>query len=64
MIDIQALIDDAKCFQTFRAMRWPDGVRCPGCGGCSRAGARDFSLFPRVLARDPARVVRLGKRVA
>src|SRR5262249_39654839 len=32
MINIQALIDDAKCFQTVRAMRWPDGVRCPECG--------------------------------
>ena len=32
MLNIQALIDDAKCFQTVRAMRWPDGVRCPGCG--------------------------------
>ena len=32
MVDIQAPIDDAKCFQTVRAMRWPDGVCCPGCG--------------------------------
>jgi transposase-like protein len=32
MVNIQALIDDAKCFETIRAMRWPDGVRCPGCG--------------------------------
>jgi transposase-like protein len=31
MIHIQALIDDAKCFETVRAMRWPDGVRCPEC---------------------------------
>ena len=31
MINIQALIDDAKCFETVRAMRWPDGVRCPEC---------------------------------
>jgi transposase-like protein len=32
MSNIQALIDDAKCFETVRAMRWPDGVGCPGCG--------------------------------
>jgi transposase-like protein len=32
MINIQALIDDAGCFETVRAMRWPDGVRCPECG--------------------------------
>jgi transposase-like protein len=31
MVNIQALIDDAKCFETIRAMRWPDGVRCPEC---------------------------------
>jgi transposase-like protein len=32
MVHIQALIDDAKCFQSVRLMRWPDGVRCPECG--------------------------------
>jgi transposase-like protein len=31
MVNILALIDDVKCFQTVRALRWPDGVRCPGC---------------------------------
>jgi transposase-like protein len=31
MVNILALIDDAKCFQTVRALRWPDGVRCPAC---------------------------------
>ncbi len=31
MINLQALIDDSKCFDTIRAMRWPEGVRCPEC---------------------------------
>jgi transposase-like protein len=31
MIDIRDLIDDAKCFQTIRDMRWPDLVTCPHC---------------------------------
>jgi transposase-like protein len=31
MVNIQALIDDAKCFEAVRTMRWPDGVRCTGC---------------------------------
>lgn len=31
MINLQSLIDDAKCFQTVRAMRWPDGLNCPEC---------------------------------
>ncbi len=29
MVDIQDLIDDAKCYETARTMRWPDGVTCP-----------------------------------
>jgi transposase-like protein len=32
MVNIQALIDDSKCFQTIRELRWPDGVMGPGCG--------------------------------
>lgn len=31
MIHIQSLIDDAKCFETVRSLRWPDGVHCPNC---------------------------------
>ena len=31
MIHIQSLIDDAKCFDTVRALRWPNGVQCPTC---------------------------------
>src|SRR5438046_2469084 len=32
MINIQRLIDDAKCYETVRDLRWPDGVKCPHCG--------------------------------
>ena len=35
MVNIQDLFDDAKCFQTIRDMRWPDGVACPSCGSTS-----------------------------
>lgn len=31
MLKLDYLIDDAKCFQTVRQMRWPEGVRCPRC---------------------------------
>ena len=31
MIHIQSLIDDTKCFETVRALRWPNGVCCPRC---------------------------------
>jgi len=32
MVNLQQLIDDAKCFGVVRELRWPDGVRCPDCG--------------------------------
>jgi transposase-like protein len=31
MLKIQAIIDDAKCYEVVRSLRWPDGVRCPRC---------------------------------
>ena len=31
MIQIPSLIDDRKCCETVRALRWPDGVGCPTC---------------------------------
>jgi len=31
MLNLQALIDDARCFQVLRDLRWPQGVRCPHC---------------------------------
>ncbi len=32
MINIQNLLDDVKCYETVRRLRWPNGVRCPHCG--------------------------------
>ncbi len=32
LVNLSALIDDAKCFSLVRQQRWPDGVRCPACG--------------------------------
>ena len=31
MVNIQNLIDDAKCFATVRDLRWADGLFCPHC---------------------------------
>jgi hypothetical protein len=42
MVNIQDLIDDAKCYQTIRDMRWPDGVSCPHCPSDSVIKTRDF----------------------
>jgi transposase-like protein len=32
LVSLSSLIDDAKCYALVRQQRWPDGVRCPGCG--------------------------------
>jgi transposase-like protein len=32
LVNLSALIDDAKCFALVRQHRWPDGVWCPTCG--------------------------------
>jgi transposase-like protein len=31
MLRIQMLIDDSKCYQVIRDLRWPHGLRCPHC---------------------------------
>ncbi len=30
-LNITAIIDNAKCFQWVRELRWPDGVCCSHC---------------------------------
>jgi transposase-like protein len=39
VVNLSGLMDDAKCFAFVRQHRWPEGVRCPGCG--SAAVVRD-----------------------
>ena len=31
-VNLASLLDDATCFALVRQHRWPEGVRCPGCG--------------------------------
>ena len=48
LVNLSAPIDDAKCFALVRRHRWPEGVRCPGCGSAG---------VPRsCFQADPARV--------
>jgi transposase-like protein len=35
LVNLSALLDDARCFTLVRQHRWPEGVRCPGCGSGS-----------------------------
>ena len=31
LVNLSALLDEAKCFELVRQHRWPDGTRCPDC---------------------------------
>ena len=31
LLNIKAIIDNAKCFEKVRELRWPNGVECPHC---------------------------------
>jgi transposase-like protein len=31
MLNLANLIDDVKCYEIVRQMRWPQGVSCPKC---------------------------------
>jgi len=43
MLNIQRLIDDAKCFEVVRDLRWPNGVViCPHCGATEHITKRGF----------------------
>jgi transposase-like protein len=46
LVNLSSLIDDAKCFAVVRQQRWPEGVRCPGCGSGAvvRHGCDDTQL--------------------
>jgi transposase-like protein len=37
LVNLAALIDDARCFELVRQHRWPEGVRCPRCGSAAVA---------------------------
>ena len=58
MINIQHLIDDAKCYPTVRELRWADGVRCPHCGSAEvnkRGHAEQQSARQRYECQDCGR---------
>ena len=41
LVNIQTLIDEAKCYETIRQIRWSDGVPCPKCE-CKQVVKRGF----------------------
>ena len=57
LINLSALIDDAKCFALVRQHRWPEGVCCPACGSGSvvRDGFDETQPTDSGIAARPAR---------
>jgi transposase-like zinc ribbon protein len=58
LINLSALLDDAKCFALVRQHRWPEGVRCPGCGSDAviRNGCDDTQPHRQRYRCKPLRV--------
>jgi len=55
LVNLSGLLDEAKCFEFVRQMRWPRGVLCPKCGGghVARNGHDDTrKLRQRYVCRD------------
>ena len=55
LVNLSSLIDDAKCYALVRQQRWPEGVRCPACGGATvvrhgRDDTQEERYKQRVLA--------------
>ena len=42
LLNIRQLMDDAKCYEVVRELRWPDGVKCPACDSGQTFGKRGF----------------------
>src|SRR4051794_2732966 len=61
LVNLSSLIDDAKCYALVRQQRWPEGVRCPACGGATviRHG-RDDTQEQRQRYRCKACATRFG----
>jgi transposase-like protein len=43
LLNVRQLMDDAKCYEVVRELRWPDGVRYPTCdsGQINKRGFHD-----------------------
>src|SRR3954468_18948302 len=61
LVNLSGLLDDAKCFAMVRQHRWPERVRCPGCGSDTviRDGCDDTQPHRHSLAHGLA--VALGQ---
>jgi transposase-like protein len=47
MLNIQRIVDDAKCYEVVRELRWPEGVQCPEGGSTEiiKRGLHDHQAY-------------------
>ena len=58
MLTLSKLIDENKCYEIIRQLRWPDGVRCVECGSSSVTKRGKHETHParqRYVCSDCAR---------
>ena len=57
MVNIQKLIDDLKCFETVRDLRWTQGETCPHCDSAriTKQVTKRPSLSGSALSAKPVR---------
>jgi transposase-like protein len=51
LVNLPSLVDEAKCFDTVRRLRWPEGVRCPQCQS-EKVARHGHDDRPRERQRD------------
>jgi len=51
IINLQTLIDDEKCFESVRLLRWAEGVTCPECES-KQVNKRGFNEKQPLRQRD------------
>ena len=62
LVNLSGLLDDAKCFALVRQHRWPESVRCPGCGSETviRDGRDDTQPHRHSAGRAPSAAAGVG----
>src|SRR5215210_3441077 len=62
LVNLSGLLDNAKCFALVRQLRWPEGVRCPGCGRDTviRDGCDDTQPHRHGAGRAPSAAAGVG----
>ena len=55
LINLSALLDDAKCFELVRQTRWPQGVRCRPRQVLQTLSSLLSIRFPRITSEGSTR---------